>query len=182
MTLSVKRPKETDLDVQKAAVDMLMPTVWAWINANGDCLYEKDEIIKDLVKAVDTRLYYFDGYRFAKILENYGWEPDTSLVNVLDSYKGFLTQAHKDAVRLWVVENNIIPQKDVGDDVIISALGCKYSGKIVFVDIETAQYSVNIPGLGHAEHDFMIIDGKKVAKNKTTGVISLTMFVEETDD
>ncbi len=182
-----KRPSERTPEIIEAAVNMLMPTVWDWVTASSSTenypTDERETARLELIKAVNSSTRGFDGYDLAKTIERQSmWEVDASLVDILDSYSHFLYQAHRDAVKAWVIENNIIPQKDIGDDVIVSVLRSEYNGKIVRVDAETAQYSVNILALGHAEHEFLTVDGKKVAKSKGTGTLGVIKPVEEIDD
>lgn len=186
-TLISKRPSERTPEIMEAAVDMLMPTVWDWViesSSAGSCSSDEREMVRlKLIKAVKNSTRDFDGYDLAKTIEQqFMWDVDASLVEILDSYSHLLYKAHRNAVKAWVIENNIIPQRDVGDDIMVIVFQVGYHGRIVHVDTETAQYSVNIPALGHAEHEFSTIGGKKVAKSKGNGSLSVIKPVEEIDD
>ncbi|MFA6060720.1 MAG: hypothetical protein WC756_21165 [Taibaiella sp.] len=58
----------------------------------------------------------FDGYDYAKKLERYGWSGITAGdVEILDCAHSFLSDVHDDAVRKWVIDNDIKPELKDGD-------------------------------------------------------------------
>lgn len=187
-TLTVNRPSERNPKIMEAAADMLLPTIWDWVTASSSMEdYPNDEmetVRLELIKAIKSSTRGFDGYDLAKTIERQSmWEPDAELVDILDSYSRFLNQAHRDAVKAWVIESGIIPQKMVGDDVIVSVIRQEYNGTIVSVDLETAQYSINIPDLGHIKCDFTTDgDGKKIVNRTGSGTFGIIKPVEEIDD
>lgn len=187
-TLTVNRPSERNPEIIEAAADMLLPTIWDWVTASSSTEnYPNDEretVRLELIRAIKSSTRGFDGYDLAKTIERQSmWEPDAELVDILDSYSRFLNQAHRDAVKAWVIENGIIPQKMVGDDVIVSVIRKEHNGTIVSVDLETAQYCVNIPDLGHEKCNFSVNENnKKILKITGSGTIGIIKPVEEIDD
>lgn len=186
-TLNVPRPSERDEAVLDTAIEMIMPSVWDWITALDH--YESDEregVRLDLKKAIGRSYISFDGYQIARNLEQSAlWEPDSELVDVLDAFIRFVHQAHRDAVKLWVSENAIIPQHRVGDSVLVKVRGVEHEGLITRVDEETAQYSVNIPALGHVPHILTKDEnGNAVVEKESsaTGTLGIILPVEEVDD
>lgn len=104
-----------------------------------------------------------DGYHLAKRLEDEcGWfRVDFNTAEMLDSAGGMLLSKVMEATKVWVERNAIKPKRKVGDLVEIVQRGIKYSGEIVRVDEEQANYTVMVPECGHVReglgtHGFVI--------------------------
>jgi hypothetical protein len=129
---------------------------------------DREDIVKDLSEMIDD-CPYEDGYEMGKWLEdNKYWKVHMSILESLDLAGCYVSDAHLDAVKKWVIENGIKPERAVGDRVMIHE-GWKRTpveGFIATVHEETARYTVRCPSLGHVEkgegtHGF-IIDYEKV--------------------
>lgn len=182
--MNVPRPSERDDDIFEKAIDLLMPSVWDWVTASsGQENYpneEREYTREELKKAIGRNSYTKDGYQLARSLEYSMWEPDSELVDILDSYSVFLDRAHREAVKLWVIDNQIIPQKKIGDTVFVKVRGVEYSGRILEIDTTTAQYTINIPALGHVEYIFENETATRV--DNGSGTLGTIKPVEEIDD
>ena len=184
-TLNVPRPTERDEAVLEAAIEMIMPSVWDWITALDNYDSEEREGVRlDLKKAIGRSCISFDGYQLARNLEQVAlWEPDSELVDVLDSFQSFVNKVHRDAVKAWVVEQGIIPQHRVPDEVLVRIRGVEYQGVVIRVDAETAQYTVNIQDLGHTPLILIKnIDGSYTPSTQRPGALGVILPVEEVDD
>jgi hypothetical protein len=184
MNVKPSRPRESDDAIFEQAIDLLMPSVWDWVTASsGQANYpneEREGVRAELKKCIGHNSYTKDGYQLARSLEYSMWEPDSELVDILDSYTIFIDRAHREAVKLWVVDNQIIPQKNIGDAVLVKVRGVEYDGFILSVDTTTAQYTINIPALGHIEHTFD--NGVATRVGSETGTFGTIKPVEEIDD
>jgi len=182
----VPRPTESNPEIFVAAIDLLMPSIWDWVTATSEQENypndEREHVRSELIEGIGRNSFIKDGYQLARKMEHSAmWEPDSELVDILDSYGRFLSQAHRDSVKAWVTENNIIPQKKIGDAVFVSVLGVEYEGFILSVDNLTAQYSINIPSLGHLMYTFA--DGVATrADDRRSGTNSVVKPAEEIDD
>jgi len=185
----LKRPTDRDPEVIEAAVKLLFPSVWDWITASSSDSGEYDEretVLEELIKVFKRRsIFDYDGYRLARLLEeSCMWESDSDLVSVLDSYYSFLSQAHRDAVKEWVLKNSIIPKKNIGDFVNVDFGERTHQGRIIGIDEATGQYTINVPALQHVEYVFNGDKGLVVATQvdkSQTGTLGVRKPVEEID-
>ncbi len=112
----------------------------------GDDLGGSDEEVAEDLADV---LHEDDGYRLARALEEKGWDPDARMVEVLDGAGSLKYDVNRDAVRAWVMANNINPPLECGAMVRFSIRHVDHSGEIVRIDLENARYVVFCAALGH---------------------------------
>lgn len=131
MKQTPKRPRQRDPDTLEAAAARMIEGV----REKFDGLSDK-EITQGLRHAF-ARSMSFDGYEIARRLEQDSLcDPDAELVEMLDSAYGYVSQAHNEAVKRWVSENNITLLRKVGDRV-----KCRHGvGVINEINAETAIY------------------------------------------
>jgi hypothetical protein len=141
-----KRPTRYHVDVEKYVKDALLPTVISWMGKGIiDLNSEKAlEIWEDLKEAI---AYEDDGYRIARNLE--AWNPDEELVDILSEVSFLKRGAHDAVVMQWVIDNDIQPDRKIGDQVSYTEEGKVRSGNIVKIYERTAKYVVSFPELGH---------------------------------
>lgn len=108
---------------------------------------DKDYIIKDLVKA----LWYDDGFRCAKELNHCSWECDAELVDILEQAQNIKYNIIEKLTKEWVVENNINPELEIGQNCSFTSQGKKYIGSIIKIEKERAQYLIFCEALGHVK-------------------------------
>lgn len=90
----------------------------AWLKEKDAIEVDPESLNEDIAALMDHH-YDDDGYEMAKVLERRGWDPDASLVELLDGSVFFeLNEAHSKAVQEWVQrENIVIPEHYVGREV-----------------------------------------------------------------
>lgn len=185
MKTLISRPTEHDKDVFEGAIDMLLPSVLEWeiVTSEQDMCSDderktiRDELIKGIRSSNDK-----DGYALARSLErSVMWSPDAALVDILDYFGSFLARVHREKVKSWVIKNNIIPQKSIGDSVRVKVRGGEYDGFVLSVDKTTAQYTINVPALGHFKYTFS--NGVAIKNDgRFSGTQGIIKPVEEIDD
>ena len=185
MKTLISRPTEHDKDVFEGAIDMLLPSVLEWeiVTSEQDMCSDderktiRDELIKGIRSSNDK-----DGYALARSLErSVMWSPDAALVDILDYFGSFLARVHREKVKSWVIKSNIIPQKSIGDSVRVKVRGGEYDGFVLSVDKTTAQYTINIPALGHFKYTFS--NGVAIKNDgRFSGTQGIIKPVEEIDD
>ena len=98
-----------------------------------------------------------NGYELAKEFEDKGYSPDSSLVELLDSIDHSKRELVRKAVKIWVIEDKIVQQFELGTNVIVQYGHNKVEGTITGTYSETAEYQVAIPSEG------MTIEGSRRA-------------------
>lgn len=174
--ITTPRPVASCPFVVEEAIQSISQQVLEW--SGEEC---EQGILDDLSDVIRSS-HDFCGYEIAKKLDNIGWSPDATLVDILDQYETLLARAHDEAVKKWVVENNIVPQKKVGDAVRITTLDKKIvDGFIHGVNAALALYTVNVPSLGHLAYSYE--NGIAKAEDKfASGVCGLCLPIEKIDD
>jgi hypothetical protein len=141
------RPSRTDFQVITVAAKALVSKVQNWCNDDASTDDETLQHLMDALQYGDT-----DGYKLASRLEDrHGYDPDEELVDILSAASFKIYDAHKEAVRKWVAENNIQPQFAVGQIVKykVNRYSKSQTGEITKIDTETAQYTIFDESAGH---------------------------------
>lgn len=155
--LNAQRPTVRDKDIIKLVSLEIAKQIYKGVVA-GDMEEAGEDIAKVLLRhPLD------DGYQLAKRLEDEcGWfRVDFDIAETLDSAGGMLLSKVREATKVWVERNAIKPKRKVGDIVGIVQRGINYSGEIVRVDEEQADYTVMVPECGHVReglgtHGFVV--------------------------
>jgi hypothetical protein len=118
-------------------------------NGMGGDVGEMAEDIFDVISGSP----YADGYVLAKTLEDdHHWDGvDLSLAEELDYASSILSGYVREKTALWVKQNDIRPKRGVGDIVEIKMQHKKYTGEIVKIDAEQAEYVVFVEECGHVK-------------------------------
>ncbi|MBP2564605.1 hypothetical protein J2766_001164 [Agrobacterium tumefaciens] len=125
------RPKYHDAVVVERAVERLVKPVQEWIDLRAQ-FQPKD------LKSQLTDCIHNNGYEYAKELEErYGWEPDSALVECLDTLD--IQSAHQNVVRAWVTLYNVKIPFNIGDRVCTPTIR---AGTVKDFDRSTAQLAV----------------------------------------
>lgn len=139
----VRRPKLDD--VLDKAVEKLGEEVLDWL-AQSDCpTDELDDDVKDVL--ADAIRSGDDGYNTAKELESRcGFDPDTSLVTILDDASSIGRQMVDAATRQWLATTDVRPKLTVGTTVTITKAFKRdeTSGVIDEIDMKSGQYYVKL--------------------------------------
>lgn len=105
-----KRPHSRDPEILAAAAARMVDGVREKFEGISD-----DEIAKCLTQAT-LWAKSLDGYDIARQLEkDHLCEPDAEMVEMLDSAYGYVSQAHLEAVKLWVAQHKVTLKRRVGD-------------------------------------------------------------------
>jgi hypothetical protein len=157
--MSTKRPKSTDAEIVKKAVENLLPSVIDWLNTSGgdtinydENAEEKANLTTELTEAINGSSVN-DGYQIARELDRGSWSPDAALVEILDCTDGLIRTAVQHASEKWFKESGITPHA-VGTRVKCNTNKADdVHGKIgLIVDVRPdGRYTVNIPELGHKD-------------------------------
>ena len=125
------RPKYHDAVVVDRAVERLLRDVQEWIN--GRAQFQPKDLKSQLTDCIHN-----NGYEYAKELEErYGWEPDSALVECLDTLD--IQSAHQNVVRAWVTLYNVKIPFNIGDRVCTPTIR---AGTVKDFDRSTAQLAV----------------------------------------
>jgi hypothetical protein len=149
-----KRPTRNDDEIVRKAAERLMPDVLEWLSSNGDDVSndeeERNNTLDQLVGAIKGS-FDNDGYHLAKELDRDGWDPDSRLVEILDSADSFLRDEVRKASIEWFKSEGITPHP-TGARVKSKQRGDSFGkiGTIVSFQ-EDGRYTVNIPELGHKD-------------------------------
>jgi hypothetical protein len=134
---AVERPGDHKPAIRAEAVEEMLDDVMKQESIPEN---EREQTRKALADAFE---HHEDGYKAAKTLEDqHGWDPDASLVDTLDSFHGYLWDAHRKAVKAWVNEYGIKPQFNVGDRVQATWGYEEITGTIRSIDTDVAQYTI----------------------------------------
>ena len=142
-----KRPDRRDPAIVRQASDKLAPSIAAWMTEYETTVDEVSADLAHVARWGDT-----DGYKLAADLERQKYySPDAELVEILDSFAHCLSEAHRLAVRQWVIEEGVVPFLNVGDLVTT-----KYGqGTIVEVKAEEAYYLVKVENDRHGASGYI---------------------------
>jgi phosphorylcholine metabolism protein LicD len=116
--------------------------VFEW--CNGDTSLER--CVSDslgIVKHVDR-----DGYQIAKDFERIGYCPDSELVEILEGVDSLRYNILSNAIKKWVVSDEIVPEIKIGASVIVLFGRKKVEGIVTGYHEEVAMYKVCIPSQG----------------------------------
>lgn len=104
-----------------------------------DCAEWDKSAPEDWVTTLSRLHLTGDGYELAKELDDrFHIDPDRELVEILDSASHYLWCAEREAVKVWVAENNITPPLTVGTRVFCQ----RGTGEITSIREEEAAYTV----------------------------------------
>lgn len=161
------RPKRSDPAVLDAAVELLWPSVLAWLSRDEPC--GEDEHAEAKAELRERIGWYSDGYELARALDD--WDPDADLVEILDAADHRVYQAHSAAVEAWVAKYGIATPLTPGTRVKAKTGGRVVEGEIAASDkldsyTKRAQYLVFVAAEGHVRsglgtHGF-IVDAEDV--------------------
>lgn len=113
--------------------------IFEWCNGETpleDCVSDCNDIFKWHVSE--------NGYVLAKEFEDRWYSPDANLVEILDSVWSEQNELIRQAVKKWVIEDDIKPQFEIGKSVIVQYGLKKVEGIITDIYSETAEYIVAI--------------------------------------
>lgn len=141
------RPQRHDKALAPLVVKALLPDVLAWLGEDD----RPDEVRANLMDAL-ADCHAWDGYKLAASLaSSHHWEPDAALVDILDHASSLLWAEHDQRLRRWVQEHGVKCRRVIGAPAPVTSKGKSYTGTIVRVDADRAQYTVRVPELGHVE-------------------------------
>lgn len=122
----------------------LLPDVMQWADAPGK---EQDETLEQLTETLSHAINT-DGYALAQALDrDHCWQADAELVEIMERVD-FLAMEFADKKTLaWVKENDVQPTLQIGDHVRWQhGFGEQRTGRIVFIDLEMARYTIQEDG------------------------------------
>jgi hypothetical protein len=100
-----ERPKQSDPAIREKAIAALAE----------DCAKWADDKPEDWIEPLSRLHFYRNGYELASDLERYAHvSPDLELVEIMEGASGYVWEAHREAVKAWIDENNIRPTLEVG--------------------------------------------------------------------
>lgn len=140
------RPSLNDPAILRDAAQALMPKLYG--------IEPCEEVLDDLVAALQHTAPEFDGFEMAEYLKNRrGWSVDGDLVENLNGAFTEVLYVQENAIQAWVVREHIVPRKQVGDPATVTVKGVPHAGTIVRIDADRATYVVAVPALGHGLPD-----------------------------
>ena len=160
------RPARSDCIL--TAANELAPEVQEWSSDN----WSHEEVVNILIDHWD-----FDGYRFARKLEDIYWHPDAELVAILDEAEYLITRAHNKAVGEWIEKWDIKPKLEIGDKVKVN----EKDGVIRDIYLYRGQYCVYIPSLGHLT-DEQLEENRARTDTFHEGSLGRVLTYEEVED
>lgn len=134
-----KRPEYCCDEVLKLVARDLAPAVAKWAKQSTA------SIEPDLLLALETA-WNLDGYQLARELGS--WEPDSTLVSILDRAGRYHMDRLVQLQRNWVRDNEVTLTKEVGDLVAKVCGPWCFTGVVRGLDRTTAMYVVDKYGLG----------------------------------
>lgn len=145
MATGIGRPKNKSPEVlARAAQELAKQIAMNWDGVEGneaERAAEVSNIAGDLQKVL-SRTYDSDGYSLAKALEDYhGWDPDASLVEMLDGAFWAMESAHRALVADWVASSGVSVPFAEGDQV----QSPKGVGTVTKIDAQHAKVNVRTP-------------------------------------
>jgi hypothetical protein len=147
--IRVARPASDSVDITSVYFEMAeLINDWQSEVMNQD---EFEEFVGDLKnKFSPFDLFHKDGYQIARILEKDMWyEPDVHLVDDMDSIPHKCRECVRREVEKWVIDCEITPKYEVGNEVRVTVRNVEYIGEIAAVNSKDATYTIFIQELGH---------------------------------
>lgn len=147
--IRVPRPTSDSADITSVYIEMA-ELINDWDNQDMD-QEEFEEFVEDLKDNFSSYdLFNKDGYKIARKLEkDMYFEPDVSLVDDMDMISNKCRECLGREIQQWVVDCQITPKYEVGDEVKVTVRGVEYIGEISQIYEKTAEYSIFIEELGH---------------------------------
>lgn len=144
MDLFGKSPRPTFNDVMRSKLaEEIGKEIFEWGNGKKPlerCISDCEEIFQYHVND--------NAYELAKEFDYKGYSPDSQLVEILDSVGSSQSSLIRNAVKKWVIEDNIQPEFQVGTVCMVKYGSKTVEGSITDIRIETAEYLVCIPSEG----------------------------------
>jgi hypothetical protein len=144
------RPTYRDAGVIERVVEGILPAVMKW---DGSTELDKPDLRIALTDALESEGK--DAYRIAKNLDEQKlWMVDQRLVRELEALDSIWWQAELDAIKEWVLDNQIKPKFKVGVLVSVPHLTDDKTltdviGEVLRIDRNRAVYLVFCKSLGH---------------------------------
>ncbi len=136
----------------------------------------REHEVEEIAKHIQQHLDSGNGYEIARGLERkYLIDPDSHVVECLDNVRWEKRILIEEAVKYWVAQEHIEPKFKLGDTVEIYYNKSFYKGTIVNIYADIANYTVNVPELGH-------MDLNNINDIKATGTIGVLLPFEEVRD
>lgn len=118
----------------------------------GQLVYDwcsEGESLEDCIDSSKRILEYNyneGGYELAKEFEEEGFSPDKALVDELDSVSWIMRDLVREKVKIWVKQNNILPEFPIGTIVEFQRGTKKIIGEIMKHYQESAEYLIWFEG------------------------------------
>lgn len=143
----IPRPTIENINFEGAYLKMANDIV-EWENDDSESIEDTSNHLKKIFSPKD--LQFANGYEIARELESsWGLDPDTELVNTLDQFSHYIYTVISEAEKKWVIDCNIKPSLPKGKEVVVEYKGKKYTGTILSIYSDKAEYVINVPELGH---------------------------------
>ncbi len=143
------RPGRNDPKVVAMHMARILGRVREYLIGKGDASPDMDEVMQQVESAMQ---YEEDGYRIAKYLDDLGWDADADLVELMDQLGCARHDAHQQATRAWVADEQIRPLFAMGQQVEFTQRQQRLSGEITKIDHQHAKYLVFVASLGHVRN------------------------------
>ena len=110
------RPTEKDPKVIENVRVRITQILEDYLDSNS--ILDPPSVESEVAELIDM-YQYSNGYKLAKMLDDqFNWEPNSDLVDQLDSIKFIVHEEIDREVQKWVKENNILPKYKIGDEVV----------------------------------------------------------------
>ena len=109
------RPNNTSNAVEKAAAQRFLPFLREWLNEVEE-EFTDEELIADIIRAAGRS--HGDAFHMAKAFDDMGYNGDYELCELCVSWDSFQHEETTKAVKQWVIDNNILPEFEVGDQIV----------------------------------------------------------------
>lgn len=147
-----KRPDGNDEGVKRIAVERDREEILQWCSDAGALDSDDEEEVLDQV--VESLEPHKDGYALAKALEDdHQWEPDSALVDILDTLQDTLRSVTQEAVVAWVRDRGLQPKHALGAKIQARVGWSWHDGVVVKVYPERMEYVVAVPSKGQKVPD-----------------------------
>lgn len=145
MNLFGKEPRPTfNAELKNKLAEQIGTEVHKW-------LAEKDTPVEDVIADTRKILEYHhndNGYEIAREFEDAGYSPDAELVEILEGVGFEMRTLLSEAIKSWVIADDIKPELAEGTPVIVQYGRNKVEGIITGAYHSTAEYQVCIPSEG----------------------------------
>ena len=138
----MNRPTIKDINYNET-IDEISLEIYNWCNEETEL-----ETIKEDLIDISNSNYNEDGYTLAKEFDYKGYSSDSELVEILDGISYSMHVEYDKYIKKWVIENNILPKKNIGDIVDVCYRNKKYIGEIIKIYKEDAKYGIFIESEG----------------------------------